>query len=62
LDIALDSVVLYDPEGYVTDRSARLRRLIRDQGLQRVRIGRDLVWRWQQFPGYDWSLSWEMAS
>jgi len=62
LDVALDGVILHDPEGYIADRLARLRRLIQEQGLQRIQIGHDLVWRWRQFPGHDWSLSWEMAS
>jgi len=59
LDIALDGVVLYDTEGYVAARLASLRRLIEQRGLRRERLRRDLVWRWQRFPGFDWSLAWE---
>jgi len=61
LDIALDGIILYDPQGYIADRLARLRRLIRDRGLQRIQIDGDLIWRWKRFPGLKWSLDWEMT-
>jgi predicted nucleotidyltransferase len=59
LDIALDGVILYDRKGFAEDRLNRLKRLIRHKGLVRDSIGRDLVWRWENFPGFDWSLGWE---
>lgn len=61
LDIALDGIILHDSENFMTDRLARLRRLIQDQGLQRTQEGHDLIWRWRRFPGFDWSLGWEMV-
>lgn len=59
LDIALDGIVLYDPEGYVTQRLAALKRLITNRGLYREQVGRDFIWRWKQFPGSNWSLEWK---
>lgn len=61
LDIALDGIVLHDSQDYMAARLARLRRLIRDRGLQRTQRQHDLVWRWRRFPGFEWSLDWEMA-
>ena len=61
LDIALDGIVLYDPDGYIEDKLARLRAIIGEKGLHRERAGRDLVWRWQEFPGFGWTLEWEGA-
>lgn len=61
LDVALDGVILYDSRDYMAKRLAGLRRLIREQGLRRVRMGRDLVWHWERSQGPDWSLDWEMA-
>jgi len=61
LDVALDGVILYDSQSYMAERLARLRRLIQEQGLQRRQTGRDLVWDWQRFPGFGWSLDWGMA-
>ena len=61
LDIALDGIVLDDPEGYATAQLTRLRKLIASKGLQRKQQGRDFVWSWERFPGFDWSLKWDKA-
>lgn len=61
LDIALDGIILHDSQGYMADRLACLRRLIRKQGLRRLQVERDMVWRWQHFPGLNWTLEWEMG-
>ncbi len=61
LDIALDGIVLYDPQGYATARLARVRRLLESQGLRREADHRDFAWHWLKFPGFDWSLEWEAA-
>jgi len=62
LDIALDGLVLYDTGEYITERLARLRRLVQKQGLRRESTEHDLIWRWQHFPGFNWSLEWEAAT
>ena len=59
LDIALDGIVLYDPNDYATRRLASLRKLIEERGLCRERVQDSLVWRWEHFPGFDWALEWE---
>jgi predicted nucleotidyltransferase len=59
LDIALDGVVLYDPQGYAAQRLAALQQLITNRGLYREQIGRDFIWKWKQFPGFRWSLEWK---
>jgi predicted nucleotidyltransferase len=59
LDIALDGVVLDDPEGYAAEQLARLRKLIESKGLHRKQKGKDFIWNWERFPGFDWSLEWE---
>lgn len=56
LDIALDAVVLYDPQGYLRRRLADIRRAIARLNLQRECQGRDLIWRGAPTP---WSLRWE---
>ena len=61
LDIALDGILLYDTDRFLASRLARLRRLIETRGLRREASQRDLVWRWDRFPGFDWSLEWEKA-
>jgi hypothetical protein len=59
LDIALDGMILYDTDGYMHQHLACLRRMIHKQGLYREQQGRDLIWRWDVFPGPDWQVSWE---
>jgi len=59
LDIALDRVILHDTDGYMAERLEFLRALVRRKGLRREKEGRDLIWRWEQPPGPDWSLEWE---
>ena len=59
LDIALDGIILYDTDNYMAKRLTYLKQLIEKQGLRRERVQHELVWRWQRFPGFDWSLEWE---
>jgi len=58
LDIALDGRILYDTQNYMAERLAYLRSLIREQGLYRIQMGRDMAWHWKRPPGLDWSLEW----
>lgn len=58
----LHGILLYDPEGYAATRLGHLRRLLETHGLHREVNRRDLIWRWRQFPGFDWSLEWEAAA
>jgi len=59
LDIALDGLVLYDTDDYITQRMARLKESLGRLGLQRKRAGRDLTWSWQRPRQPLWSLEWE---
>jgi uncharacterized protein len=59
LDIALDGKILYDPHGYINEKLTYVRDLLRQKGLRRERIGRDFAWRWEKYPGFGWSLTWE---
>ena|GEM_PF-5836365 len=33
-----------------------------EKSLRRERHGEDLVWKWESFPGFGWSLAWEEAT
>lgn len=61
LDIALDGILLHDPQDYAGRRLSGLRRLIEQRGLLREQVGHEFIWRWKHFPGYDWSLDWKDA-
>lgn len=59
LDIALEGKVLYDPRGYMTERLARLRRLIEELGLRREWTEAGEEWHWKKEPAGSWALRWE---
>ncbi|RMG24139.1 MAG: nucleotidyltransferase domain-containing protein [Methanobacteriota archaeon] len=61
LDIAIDGKILYDKNNYVQTRLSALRRLIKRKGLLREKQGRELIWKWKEFPGTEWSLYWDDA-
>lgn len=62
LDIALDGIVLYDRDGWLTSHLAAIRTLLDRHGLYRIQRGRDLIWEWREFPGVGWELNWEMVA
>jgi uncharacterized protein len=61
LEIALDGLILHDPQDYARVLLQKLRRLIQTKDLRRERRGRDFIWQWGTFPGFGWSLDWREA-
>ncbi len=60
LDMGLDSIVVYDPEGYLTQKLARIREIISDVALVRERItDGEFFWDWKRSVSYPWALDWE---
>lgn len=59
LEIALDGLILYDPEGYAAIQLHKLRSLIRSKDLRREKRGREFIWQWGAFPGFGWLLAWK---
>jgi len=62
LEIALDGLILHDPQEYALVQLQKLRRLIQAKDLRREKRGSDFIWQWGTFPGFGWSLSWEEAA
>jgi len=62
LEIALDGLILYDPQEYAGIQLQKLRRLIQAKDLRREKRGTDFIWQWGTFPGFGWSLSWKDAA
>ena len=59
LDIGLDGIILYDPEGYVASKLARIREIIEEAGLYRVRRDGELMWLWKRQPALHWAIEWD---
>ncbi len=59
LEIALDGIVLFDTDGYLTQRLAKLRAAIERLGLERQMEGGETRWRWRSHPPPKWAIEWE---
>lgn len=59
LEIALDGLILYDPQEYAAVKLQKLRGLIQAKDLRREKRGLDFIWQWGTFPGFGWSLAWK---
>lgn len=57
LDIGLDGIILYD-RGFMADRIDRIRAIITQAGLERVRDEGGLRWKWKRRPSGGWSIDW----
>jgi len=62
LEIALDGLILYDPQEYAGTQLQKLRRLILAKDLRREKRGQDFIWQWGTFPGFGWSLAWKESA
>ena len=62
LDIALDGIVLLDPQGYASYRLGAVRRLLAHLGLGRRRSDAGFSWHWESGAGDPLSVNWEAAS
>ncbi len=59
LDIGLDGIILFDPQGYIRKRLARIREIIQEAGLYRVCRDGELMWLWKRQPARHWAVEWE---
>jgi len=59
LDIGLDGIPLYDPQGYAQESLDRLRRIIAQSGISRQRTEDGFVWRWRRGRGNGHLAGWE---
>jgi predicted nucleotidyltransferase len=58
LDLAVDGVVLYDPQAYMQERLNKIRRIIEEASLTRARRRNALVWEWREVPQDRWRIDW----
>ncbi|MEW6685719.1 MAG: nucleotidyltransferase domain-containing protein [Candidatus Edwardsbacteria bacterium] len=61
LDLAQDTIVLYDPENYLQNKLNIIREITRKAGLVRVKLNGGFRWKWEDSSKYRnfWSLTWE---
>jgi len=58
LDLGLDGIVLYDREDFMVEKLRKIREIIQEAGLRRVKAGYSFHWQWKQYPGERWAIDW----
>lgn len=58
LDLAVDGIALYDPEGYMKGKLKEIREILKHAGLSRTRRKNALIWRWRKAPQGRWRIDW----
>ena len=59
LDIAIDGIILYDRNRYITKRLKAIRNHLERQGLHRKQQGHNFEWGWTRSPQGEWSFEWD---
>lgn len=59
LDIGLDGIILYDTNDYIFQKLDRIRQLIEEAGLYRVRQKGELMWWFKRQPARHWAIEWD---
>jgi len=58
LDIALDGKILVDKDGFMEKRLRKIRKIIKDSSLYRIKEGDELLWQWNSPKKPGWELDW----
>jgi len=58
LDMGLDGYPIFD-RGFMEPRLKRIREIIRDAGLRRVRDNDAFHWEWEKRPKGKWAIDWD---
>jgi predicted nucleotidyltransferase len=58
LDIALDGKILVDKDGFMVNRLRKIRKIIKDSSLYRIKEGDEFLWQWNSPKKPGWELDW----
>ena len=56
MQVEEDGIILYDPEGYMAGKLARIREIIEEAGLYQVHRDSELMWLWKCQPALHWAI------
>ena len=59
LDLGLDARILFDPNGFFSERLERIKEIIEEAGLYRVQNGRNFAWRFKKPLQHGYEINWE---
>ncbi|MBU4373056.1 MAG: nucleotidyltransferase domain-containing protein [Candidatus Methanoperedenaceae archaeon] len=58
LDIALDGKILVDKDGFMENRLRKIRKIIKDSSLYRIKEDDEFLWQWNSPKKPGWELDW----
>jgi predicted nucleotidyltransferase len=58
LDIALDGKILVDKDGFMENRLRKIKKIIRDSSLYRIKKDDEFLWQWNSPKKPGWELNW----
>lgn len=58
LDIATDGIILFDKDRYAQNKLHRIKEIIQEADLRRIRRFGSLIWRWEGQPEIGWGIDW----
>lgn len=59
LDLGMDGQILYDINDYMYEKLFRIREIIKEAGLYRVKRNGYHMWEWKNPPRRNWSVTWD---
>lgn len=59
LDLGLDAKIIFDRDDFLRDSLEKIREIINQAKLVRVKEGRDYLWEWQRPHSHRWQIDWE---
>lgn len=60
LDLGQDTVICYDPSGYLKEKLEEIKRITEEAKLERLKLASGYIWRWKSSERYGklWSIDW----
>lgn len=58
LDLALDGVILFDKDNYLTNKLTQIKKLMEEAGLVREKRPYGFNWKWRKKPSPNWRIDW----
>ena len=58
LDLAKDGVIIHDTNHYAFYRLQKIREIIKEAGLKRVKKSGQFLWTWEKQPAPGWRIDW----
>lgn len=58
LDIAIDGQILFDKDRFMEKRLKKIKEILENSTLNRVKQGNELLWRWKSPKKPGWELGW----